>query len=159
LFCKIAKRTNNMMRLLTSTSCLVGLLAVAVQAFVPQRPPAFHRVVEPSSLSQNSPRVPAATCSPSSSSSSALAMGIVEDFVTSTDQKSRQATNEKYLAELQKRVDKINALEATIEELDDEQLQAKTQEFKQRLAAAEGGEDVNGPLLEEAFAVVREAAW
>jgi preprotein translocase subunit SecA len=86
-------------------------------------------------------------------------MGIVEDFVTSTDQKSRQATNEKYLAELQKRVDKINALEATIEELDDEQLQAKTQEFKQRLAAAEGGEDVNGPLLEEAFAVVREAAW
>ncbi len=38
----------------------------------------------------------------------------------------------------------------------DDELQAKTTEFKERLAK---GEDINGPLLEEAFAVVREAAW
>ena len=36
------------------------------------------------------------------------------------------------------------------------ELAAKTDEFRQRL---KNGEDVNGPLLEEAFAVVREAAW
>lgn len=83
-------------------------------------------------------------------------MGIVEDFVTTTDAKTRQAGNEKYLGQLQKRVDSINALEETIEELGDDELQAKTQEFKNRLAK---GEDINGPLLEEAFAVVREAAW
>jgi len=57
---------------------------------------------------------------------------------------------------VQKRVERINALEATIEELGDDELQAKTQEFRERLAK---GEDINGPILEEAFAVVREAAW
>jgi preprotein translocase subunit SecA len=57
---------------------------------------------------------------------------------------------------LQKRVDRINGLESTVEDLGDDELQAKTQEFRKRLA---GGEDLNGPLLEEAFAVVREAAW
>ncbi len=43
------------------------------------------------------------------------------------------------------------------EKLTDEELRAKTEEFKRRVR--EGKEDVNGPLLEEAFAVVREAAW
>lgn len=83
-------------------------------------------------------------------------MGIVEDFVASSDRKTRQADNDKYLRELQTRVDRINALETTIEELEDDALQAKTEEFKRRL---QKGEDINGPLLEEAFAVVREAAW
>ena len=83
-------------------------------------------------------------------------MNIVNEFVTSNDAKLRSKGNEKYLAELQKRVDTINKLETTIEELGDEELQAKTKEFQQRLAK---GEDIDGPILEEAFAVVREAAW
>lgn len=45
----------------------------------------------------------------------------------------------------------------TYEKLTDEELRAKTAEFKRRVR--EQNEDVNGPLLEEAFAVVREAAW
>ena len=83
-------------------------------------------------------------------------MGLVEDFVTTTDEKARKSANDKYLAELQKRVDKINDWETTIEELSDDELQQRTQAFRQRLAS---GEDVNGPILEEVFAVVREAAW
>ena len=86
----------------------------------------------------------------------ALSMGIVENFVAGTDEKTRRASNEKYLAKLQERVDRINGLEETIEDLEDEELQAKTGSLRQRL---QNGEDINGPLLEEAFAVVREAAW
>jgi len=89
-------------------------------------------------------------------SGTALSMGLVENFVAGTDEKTRKARNEKYLAKLQDRVDRINGLEEDIEELGDEELQAKTKNFRQRL---ENGEDINGPLLEEAFAVVREAAW
>jgi hypothetical protein len=96
--------------------------------------------------------------SSSSSFSTALRMGLVEDFISSSDQQTRQRENEQYIQSLQQRVDIINQWEAIMEELEDEQLQAKTIEFQQRLAA--GGEDtINGPLLEEAFAVVREAAW
>ena len=83
-------------------------------------------------------------------------MGLVDDFVASTDEKTRKSRNEKYLAKLQERVTRINGLEETIEELGDDELQAKTESFKERL---KNGEDINGPLLEEAFAVVREAAW
>lgn len=83
-------------------------------------------------------------------------MGKVEDFLTGRDEAARKAENDKYIAELQKRVTKINDLEATIEELDDDELQEKTDEFRKRL---QNGEDINGPILEEAFAVVREAAW
>ena len=83
-------------------------------------------------------------------------MGIIDNFVAETDEKTRKSDNEKYLAKLQERVDRINGLEEVIEDLGDEELQAKTEEFRKRLA---NGEDINGPLLEEAFAVVREAAW
>eukprot|EP00526_Cylindrotheca_closterium_P002552 CAMPEP_0113605646 /NCGR_PEP_ID=MMETSP0017_2-20120614/2439_1 /TAXON_ID=2856 /ORGANISM="Cylindrotheca closterium" /LENGTH=927 /DNA_ID=CAMNT_0000514151 /DNA_START=221 /DNA_END=3004 /DNA_ORIENTATION=+ /assembly_acc=CAM_ASM_000147 len=83
-------------------------------------------------------------------------MSFFEDFVASSDEKTRKADNDKYLAELQGRVDRINGLEASIEDLGDDELQAKTAEFKKRLA---DGEDINGSLLEESFAVVREAAW
>ncbi len=51
-------------------------------------------------------------------------------------------------------VDKIEALEPEIKKLTDEQLKAKTTEFKQRLQNGETLDD----LLVEAFAVVREAA-
>jgi SecA DEAD-like domain len=88
--------------------------------------------------------------------STQLSMGVFEDFLTGQDKTVREKENKKYLEELQARVDRINALESSIEELDDEELKAKTQEFRQRIAK---GEDFNGALMEEAFAVVREAAW
>jgi preprotein translocase subunit SecA len=83
-------------------------------------------------------------------------MGAFEDFISGADASKRSKDNQAYLKSLSARVDRINSLESTIEELDDDELQAKTREFRTRLA---NGEDMNGPLLEEAFAVVREAAW
>ena len=62
--------------------------------------------------------------------------------------------NTRVLRKLQKTVDRINGLESVIEKLTDEQLQAKTQEFKERHTA---GEQLDA-LLPEAFAVVREAS-
>ena len=52
-------------------------------------------------------------------------------------------------------VDKIEALEPQFQALSDEELRAKTEEFKQRY---QGGEDLDA-LLPESFAAVREAAW
>jgi hypothetical protein len=92
-----------------------------------------------------------------SRSSSVLQMGFVEDFLSGADASQREVDNNKYIAELQQRVTRINALEATIEELGDDELEQKTVEFKNRIQ--QKGESINGPLLEEAFAVVREAAW
>ena len=79
-----------------------------------------------------------------------------EDFLSGRDTEKRSKANSQYLETLAKRVDKINALEPSIEDLGDDELTAKTVEFQKRLA---DGEDLNGPLLEEVFAVVREAAW
>ncbi|QSO48158.1 preprotein translocase subunit SecA [Alicyclobacillus mengziensis] len=62
--------------------------------------------------------------------------------------------NEREIARLRKMVSKINALEPDMEQLTDEQLQAKTVEFRERLA---NGEKLD-KLLYEAFAVVREAS-
>ncbi|WP_459047844.1 preprotein translocase subunit SecA [Stenotrophomonas sp. PSU_St99] len=61
--------------------------------------------------------------------------------------------NERQLRQLNRIVAKINALEPEIEKLSDEQLQAKTPEFKQRIADGEALDK----LLPEAFAVCREA--
>ena len=83
-------------------------------------------------------------------------MGAFEDFLEGADNSKRSKENQDYLKKLGQRVDKINSLEPEIEELEDDELEAKTREFQERLA---NGEDINGPLLEEAFAVVREAAW
>ncbi|MGE4273048.1 MAG: preprotein translocase subunit SecA [Desulfitobacterium sp.] len=63
--------------------------------------------------------------------------------------------NGREIKKYQKRVEVINALEPEIKALSDEQLRAKTDEFKQRLADGESLDD----LLPEAFAVVREASW
>jgi preprotein translocase subunit SecA len=52
-------------------------------------------------------------------------------------------------------VEQINALEEGIQKLSDEQLKAKTPEFKERF---KGGESVE-ELLPEAFAVCRETSW
>jgi len=62
--------------------------------------------------------------------------------------------NEKELKRIAKIVEQVNALEAKISELSDEELKAKTPEFKERLAKGETLDD----LLPESFAVVREAS-
>ncbi|MFI5359632.1 MAG: preprotein translocase subunit SecA [Halanaerobiales bacterium] len=51
-------------------------------------------------------------------------------------------------------VEEINALEPVMQKLSDQQLRAKTEEFKERLSRGETLDDI----LPEAFAVVREAA-
>jgi|TARA_B110000503_G_scaffold143591_1_gene246124 preprotein translocase subunit SecA len=60
----------------------------------------------------------------------------------------------KILRELSKVVDQVNSFEPIFSNLSDDQLRAKTLEFKSRLSANETLDD----LLPEAFAVVREAA-
>ncbi len=62
--------------------------------------------------------------------------------------------NDRYLKRLNKDVEAINALEPELEALDDAALRARTDAFRDRLAA---GESVDS-LLVEAFATVREAA-
>ena len=62
--------------------------------------------------------------------------------------------HERDIKKLEPRVAQINALEPEIERLSDDQLRAKTDEFRQRLADGATLDD----LLHEAFAVVREAA-
>ena len=64
------------------------------------------------------------------------------------------SANDRYIKKLMKKVRQVNALEPEMEKLSDEQLRAKTDEFKSRL---EKGETLDN-LLIEAFAVVREAA-
>ena len=64
------------------------------------------------------------------------------------------SANDRYIKKLQHIVDKINALEVVFEPLTDDELRAKTTEFKGRLTNGETLDD----LLPEAFAVVREAA-
>ena len=62
--------------------------------------------------------------------------------------------NQRLLKQYQKTVRQINALEPQMEKLSDAELQAKTPEFKDRLAKGETLDDI----LPEAFAVCREAA-
>jgi len=62
--------------------------------------------------------------------------------------------NERMLKDFRRTATKINALETALEPLSDEQLRAKTDEFRQRLAKGETLDD----LLPEAFAVVREGS-
>ncbi len=64
------------------------------------------------------------------------------------------SSNDRALKALNKRVEKINQLEADFEKLSDQELREKTKEFKERLA---NGEKVND-ILHEAFATVREAS-
>ena len=62
--------------------------------------------------------------------------------------------NERLLKTYRKDVERINALEPQFEGLSDDQLRAKTEEFKQRIANGETVDDI----LPEAFAVCREAS-
>lgn len=74
-------------------------------------------------------------------------MGILKFF--------RERINRGELRKLEDMADQIEALEPQMQALDDLELRAKTDEFRQRLSAGEDEDD----LLPEAFAVVREAAW
>ncbi|HSV78870.1 MAG TPA: preprotein translocase subunit SecA [Ramlibacter sp.] len=62
--------------------------------------------------------------------------------------------NDRLLKQYRRVVEQINGFEAGLEQLTDERLQAKTQEFRDRLAKGEALDD----LLPEAFAVVREGS-
>ena len=62
--------------------------------------------------------------------------------------------NDRLLKTYHKTVERISSLEPQFEQLDDDQLRAKTQEFKDRVAAGESLDTV----LPEAFAVVREGS-
>ncbi|GIU38472.1 preprotein translocase subunit SecA [Shewanella colwelliana] len=62
--------------------------------------------------------------------------------------------NDRTLKTLGKVVTKINALEADFEKLSDDELKAKTVDFRERLASGQTLDDV----MPEAFAVVREAS-
>ncbi len=79
-------------------------------------------------------------------------------------------SNERIVKRLVPVVMRINALEPEVKQLSDEQLRAKTAEFKERIAARINGladtEEIKtaeraalDEILPEAFAVVREAGW
>ncbi|WP_206999381.1 preprotein translocase subunit SecA [Trinickia mobilis] len=69
-------------------------------------------------------------------------------------QKIFGSRNQRLVKQYQKTVATINALETQIEQLTDDQLRAKTGEFRQRVASGESLDK----LLPEAFAVCREAS-
>jgi preprotein translocase subunit SecA len=64
-------------------------------------------------------------------------------------------SNERQLKRLRPIVEQIGELEPSVQKLTDEQLAARTPEFRERLARGETLDD----LLPEAFATVREAGW
>jgi preprotein translocase subunit SecA len=64
------------------------------------------------------------------------------------------SSNSRKLKKLQKTVNKINSFESAMAALSDDELRAKTSEFKSRY---DGGETLDS-MLPEAFAVVREAS-
>lgn len=63
-------------------------------------------------------------------------------------------TNDRTVKAYRKRVEDIGALEAELQQLSDEALKAKTEDFRTRLAEGATVDDI----LEEAFAVVRESS-
>ena len=79
------------------------------------------------------------------------------------------SSNQRYLKSVQPQVDQINALEPAIKKLSDEQLRARTAEFKEQLQRAVADitdldarkrreREVLDEILPEAFAIVREAS-
>ena len=90
---------------------------------------------------------------------------VVDKFV----KKIFGSSSDVFLKKVKSTVEEINNLEPSVQKLSDEELRAKTLEFKQKIAAAlEGIEDqgarrkreqeVLAEILPEAFAVVREAS-
>lgn len=75
-------------------------------------------------------------------------------FIKSFLRKVLGTSNERIVKQLRERVEQINALESHIAALSDDELRAKTQYLKGKLASGSTLDDI----LNEAFAVVREAA-
>src|SRR5918992_799782 len=79
------------------------------------------------------------------------------------------SSNQRYLKSIQPVINRINELEPSVKKLSDDELRARTAQFKERVArAVEGAEDkeerkrrereILDELLPEAFATVREAS-
>ena len=81
-------------------------------------------------------------------------VGYVVEMIQSVLSKVFGTAHEREMKRLRPSVERINALEPAMKALSDEQLQAKTPEFKNRFA---GGESLD-QILPEAFAVCREAS-
>ena len=62
--------------------------------------------------------------------------------------------NDRVVKKMDRIVDQVNAFEETLKALSDEQLKAKTGQFRQRISEGETLDD----LLPEAFATIREAS-
>ena len=75
-------------------------------------------------------------------------------MITNVLKKIFGSRNDRLVKQYRQTVARINALEDATGKLGDEQLQAKTEEFKQRFQKGETLDD----LLVEAFAVCREAS-
>ncbi|GHU65919.1 protein translocase subunit SecA [Clostridia bacterium] len=66
--------------------------------------------------------------------------------------------NKREVAKLEKIADKVVALDAEMQALSDDELKAKTKEFRERLGQ-DPSDDALDAILPEAFAVCREASW
>lgn len=88
-----------------------------------------------------------------------IKMGFLDSFKkivgAQSTEEALSVDNDKQLKLYVQTVEKINALEEVYEKLSDEQLQAKTQEFRRQI---KNGANIDS-LLIDAFAVVREASW
>src|SRR5690606_2268936 len=93
-------------------------------------------------------REPAAGAAPRSSRSQKTGTPMLNRLLTGVF----GSRNERLLKQLQRIVAKINALEPQMQALSDAQLQARTPEFRERIAKGESLDKV----LPEAFAVCRE---
>jgi len=86
-------------------------------------------------------------------------MGLLDGLKKKTDKSEvngrTNSFDEKVIDAYQKRANRINSLEEQIESLTDAQLQAKTADLKKRIRSGASLDSV----LDEAFAIVREAAW
>ncbi len=84
----------------------------------------------------------------------ATAAALNSDLPLSIFERFFGSSNDRKVKGMMARVVRINALEPKLEALSNEDLRAKTGEFRERLAKGETLDD----LLEEAFALVREAS-
>ncbi len=93
----------------------------------------------------------------------------VNSFADKLVKKIFGSSSDIFLKKVKTTVQEINSLESSVQTLSDEQLQAKTDEFKQRIQSAIEGiddkaerrkreQEVLHAILPEAFAVVREAS-
>jgi len=93
----------------------------------------------------------------------------VNSFADKLVKKIFGSSSDIFLKKIKPIVQEINSLESSVQSLSDEQLQAKTEEFKQKIQTAISGiedqterrkreQEVLHQILPEAFAVVREAS-